>query len=337
MRARGPRLSWCRSLAGLVVGALGSAVAGAQAWLPPQGEAWLSLGYGNEFVSKHYFGVIHPGEIDAGHIRGQSLGVQLGYGLTNRLELSLGIPFVVTKYYCTSPPDSPLCSPHSSIDRGGYHGTFQDYRINLGYQLITGEISVAPFATAVIPSHSYQFFAHAAPGKDLHQYLLGFGAGARLDRILPGSYFQASYDYAFVERVLGINLNRSDFGVELGYFLSFLDPSLGIRFLGTGYYTHGGLAIRAPPDLLSLPGGADLFLHHDQIGKSRSVNVGGGLSYQLSGSTEVFASYLRSVYGRDGLKIDHGISFGATWNFSPKQIIRRYFPPNASSSSAESR
>ena len=47
-------------------------------------------------------------------------------------------------------------------------------------------------------------------------------------------------------RCLGINLNRSDFGIELGYFLSFLTPSLGIRFLGTGFYTHGGVALSRP-------------------------------------------------------------------------------------------
>jgi hypothetical protein len=328
-------------LIGLTAALLSPAMARAQAWLPPKGEAWLSLGYGNTFATKHYFGVVHPGEIDAGHMRGQAIGLQMGYGVTDRFELSVGIPFVSNKYYCTD-PSSPFCTPHPSltrpdysIDNGLYHGTFQDYRINVGYQLFTGEIAVAPFATAVIPSHDYVYFAHSAPGKGLHQYLLGFNAGASLDRILPGSYVQASYDYAFVEHVLGINLNRSDFGIELGYFLSFLSPSLGIRFLGTGYYTHGGLAFVAPPDLLQRPNGLELFYHHDQIGKARAVNLGGGLSYLLTGSTEIYATYLRSVYGRDGVKIDQGISFGVTWNFSPLQIIRQYFPPKSESLAAE--
>jgi hypothetical protein len=320
MRARGHRLSWNWLLAALTVGVLGSATAGAQEWLPPASEAWLSFGYGNLFTSKHYLGVIDPGEIDVGHIRGQGIALQLGYGLTDRFALSLGIPFVDNKYYCTS---AGPCTPHplSNADDGHYHGTFQDYRINVSYQLFKGEVSVAPFATAVIPSHSYVYFAHAAAGKRLHQYLLGATAGASLDRILPGTYFVATYDYAFVEPVQGINLNRSDFGIEFGYFLSFLTPALGIRFLGTGYYTHGGLPTHDPR---SLP--PELFRYHDQIGKSRAVQLGGGLSYQLTGSTEVFASYLRSVYGRDGLKVDHGISFGVTWNFSPQQLVRRYFP-----------
>src|SRR5262249_48887484 len=46
---------------------------------------------------------------------------------------------------------------------------------------------LTPFFTAVIPSHDYVYLAHAAAGRDLHQYLLGFNLGGRLDRLLPGS------------------------------------------------------------------------------------------------------------------------------------------------------
>ena len=51
----------------------------------------------------------------------------------------------------------------------------------------------------------------------------------------------------------------------------------------------------------------------------------------LSGSTELFASYIRSVYGRDGHKIDNGFSFGVSWSFSPAQLARRYFPTRETS------
>jgi len=328
MRSRGHRAPLRWLFAVLTVGLLGSATGGAQEWLPPAGEAWLSFGYGNVFNTKHYFGVIDPGETDVGHVRGQGFALQLGYGLTDRLAVSVGIPFVDNKYYCT--PKGP-CTPHpfSNVDNGFYHGTFQDYRVGVDYQLLTGPVSIAPFAAALIPSHDYVYFAHAAPGKDLNQFLLGFTTAASLDRFVPGTYFVGSYNYAFVEKVLGINLNRSDFSLELGYFLSFLTPGLGIRFLGTGYYTHGGVPVHDPFTLLGMPNGEELFLHHDQIGKTRSVQLGGGFSYQLTGSTALYASYLRSVYGRDILKADHGISFGATWNFSPAQIFRRVFPPKA--------
>jgi len=333
MRGNRPSLRWL--LAGLAAGLLGSEVGRAQEWLPPAGEAWLSFGYGNVFNSKHYLGVTGPGEIDAGHVRAQGFALQAGYGVTDRLALSVGIPFMDNRYYCTSETAPGACSPHpfSNIDDGTYHGTFQDFRIGADYQLLSGPFSLAPFTAAIIPSHSYVQFAHAAPGRDLHQYLVGFSAAASLDRLFPGTYAVGSYDYAFVEQVLGINLNRSDFSIELGYLITPLTPGLAIRFLGTGYYTHGGLAFQSPFDLLEMPNGGALFLHHDQIGKQRSVQLGGGLSYQLTGSTAVYASYLRSVYGRDILKADHGISFGVTWSFSPAQLIRRSFSPKPSPTS----
>jgi hypothetical protein len=47
----------------------------------------------------------------------------------------------------------------------------------------------------------------------------------------------------------------------------------------------------------------------------------------MIGDVDVFATYLRTVLGHGGIKIDHGISFGLSWGFSPKQVIRRMFAP----------
>jgi hypothetical protein len=93
-----------------------------------------------------------------------------------------------------------------------------------------------------------------------------------------------------------------------------------VRLLGSGYYTHGGLVFHTPFDLPP-----SLLPYHDQIGHSSQINVGGGLSYALTGSTEVYAVYAQSVYGRDGHKIDNGLNFGVTYNFSPSQLVRRWF------------
>lgn len=321
-----------RILAAVAVGLLSTATAGAQAWLPPKGEAWLSLGYGNVFHTKHYLGVADPDgttEFDAGHTRGHNVGLQVGYGITDRLALSVGIPFVTSKYMGDRPHRRN--GVIITADDGRYHGTFQDYRINLGYQLFNGAVAVAPFATAIIPSHSYTYLSHAAPGAALNEYWLGVSAGSRLDRILTGSYLEVTYAYAFVEQVenIDLNLDRSHMGMELGYFLT---PSLAMRLLATGHYTHGGLVFRTPANLPP-----ELFAHHDQIGKTSSVKLGGGLGYALTGSTEVYASYIRSVYGRGGHKIDHGLSFGVTRSFSPEQILRKVFPPKSTSTATEGR
>jgi len=309
-------------LAGMTFAFLTASTAGAQAWLSPKGEAWLTLGYGNMFATRHYLGSPDPdgtNSIDRGHMRSQSIGLQVGYGITDRLTASVGIPFVDSKYYGAFPhTQNGVRVPQ---DDGNYHGFLQDYSIHLGYQLSTESIAVAPFVTAVIPSHSYPTLTHASPGKGLNEYWVGTSAGSRLDRILPGSYVEMTYAYVFVDKVEGldINLDRSNLAAELGYFVT---PSLCARLLATGHYTHGGLVFRTSANLPP-----DLYVHHDQIGKTSAVNLGGGLSYTLTGSTEVYVSYIRTVYGRAGHKIDDALSFGVGWSFSPEQILRRAFPP----------
>jgi hypothetical protein len=307
-----------------VLATCSAAPARAQAWLPPKGEAWLSLGYGNSFSTKHYLGLADPDgtvENDAGHTRMQTVGLQLGYGITDRLAMSVGLPFVTGKYMGTKP--HIVNGAIVQDDDGGYHGTFQDYQIRLAYRLFNGGVAVSPFAAGIIPSHSYPDLSHAAPGRGLRELQLGLSGGAILDRILPGSYVQATYAYAIVERVeaVDVSLNRSDFAVEVGYYLT---PSLAARALTDGYYTHGGLVFRTPANLPP-----ELYQYHDQIGKVSAVHVGGGLSYALTGSTEVSATYRLSVYGRGGHKLDHGLSLGATWSFSPEQIVRRMLPPKS--------
>ncbi len=315
-----------RSALVLISGAIAALTAApirGQAWLPPKGEATFTLGYGDVFVNKHYLGgADNPGdsvESDYGHIRSKSFGFGLTYGVTDRLTASVAIPYIVTKYYGTS---SQNFFPHTiAIDDGNYHGTFQDYRADLSYQALNGPIAVAPFVAAIIPSHRYITFAHATPGIGLHEYLLGSSFGARLDRLLPGSYAELTYSYAFVERLMGIHHDRSDAFLEVGYFVT---PSLSVRGIGAGHYTHGGVAFESPQTT-----SPELFPIHDQIDHDSGINAGGGLSYTLTGATTVYASYLTQVQGRGGHRIKDSFSFGVGYSFSPGQLVRRAFPPKS--------
>jgi hypothetical protein len=304
-----------------ILAAWSAAPARAQAWLPPKGEASFSLGYGNVFVNKHYLGTsAGPGdnvESDFGHIRSQSVEIGLGYGLTDRLAASVAIPYILTKYYGT--PGQNFFPHTISVDDGQYHGIFQDFKINLSYQALQGRVAVAPFVSAVIPSHSYTYFAHSAAGKGLREYLVGTSFGARLDQLLAGSYVELTYSYAFVERVLGVHHDRSNGFLEVGYYVT---PSLSLRGIGTAVYTHGGLVLREA-DVLPPP---EVFLHHDQIDHESGISLGGGVSYVLTGSTELYVAYLTQVQGRGGHKIKDSLSFGMSYSFSPAQLLRRYLP-----------
>ncbi len=222
----------------------------------------------------------------------------------------------------------PKLFPHDiSIDDGQYHSALQDFTVHIGYQALNGPVAISPFAAAVIPSHSYTTFAHTAVGKHLHEYLLGFSIGGRLDRLVPGSYVEATYSYAFVERLMGIHHDRSNVFLELGYFVT---PSLSLRGIATGLYTHGGFAFKSPQETP-----LDLFPIHDRIGHDEGLDVGAGISYLLTGSTEVYASYLKQVEGRGGHKIANALSFGVSWSFSPQQLGRRLFASRSSGSAGE--
>ncbi len=196
-----------------------------------------------------------------GPTRSQTLGIVVGYGITDRFALNVSIPFVTSIYHGGNPHRRHRTASSWTPDDGQYHGTFQDFRINLGYQALSGTVSIAPFATVVIPSNDYPTLSHAAPGKGLNQLLVGFAAGASLDRIVPRTFAEVYYDYAFVEEVIGINTNRSDFGFQAGYFIT---PSLGVRFIAAGYYTHGGIPYNSPASSCR----PSSTLHHDQIAKS---------------------------------------------------------------------
>jgi hypothetical protein len=329
----------------------------AQAWLPPQGEAFFSLGYGNTFITKHYtyqaphddIGVPFQAgdniEDDRGHIRSQTVAAQVGYAFTDRFTLQFGVPYTEAKWYTRSTDcGTSMCTtygrPHElpdkrTLDDGQYHGTLADFRIDALYQVIQGQTALTPFVSAVIPSHGYQYFAHSAVGRGLHEYVLGLNFGSSLERIVPGLYVQAMYSYAFVEEVFvpvetigNVHHDRSNGALEIGYFIT---PSIGVRFLSGGFYTHGGLVFRAQADFdCGTDGcnGADpIYLHHDQIEHASAIFLGGGLSYALTGSVDVYANYIRTVQGRGGHKIDDGISVGFSWGFSPKQVVRSMFGP----------
>src|SRR5262245_3941956 len=280
----------------------------AQAWLPAKGEGSVSVLFQNVAMKYHYF-ITEP--VDRGHIRSDALLLDVTYGFTDRLALSVGIPYVAAKYNGAFP--HPLASDltiPNSIDNGQYHSTFQDFRFDVRYNVTKQGIVLTPYAGTIVPSHSYTYFAHAAPGRDLNEIQVGVLAAKLLDAVLPGLFVQGRYGYGFTERVLDISHNRSVMDLEVGYFVT---PRLRVLGVSTGQITHGGVDIgwtfRAdnPPIV---------FVHHDQIDRLNFFNVGGGAAYALTDSIDLFGSMIHTVAQRNGHAIDRGLSIGLSWSFS---------------------
>src|SRR4029453_14450549 len=139
----------------------------------------------------------------------------------------------------------------------------------------------------------YQFYGHAAFGEQLNELQVGTFIAKLFTRGVPGMFVSSRVAYGFVEKVQDISHNRSMGDLEVGYFIS---PALRAFGMATGQYTHGGVDFP-----LSGPSGLALQYQpvHDIIQKVHYLNAGGGFSYSISDSVDMFASFSRLVVGRN--------------------------------------
>lgn len=290
----------------------------AQAWLAPEGEASFGMAYQNIYTRDHLF---QEGQLaDNGRIRMNMIVFGLTYSFTDRLAASASVPYVVARY------DGKR--PHvANVDNGEYHSTFTDLRVDLRYNLWREPAVITPFVSAIIPTHDYPTFAHAAPSSGLEQYVVGVAAGRRLDPVLDAGFAQLRYGYTFAEEVLGVSHDRSNVDLEVGYFLT---PSLGISAICSFQKTHGGieLPLTGTPENDAFKN-TPYYVHHDQLAQSNFVNVGGIVSYALTGTVDVFVAYQSMVWGENVHAIQPGLGFGLSWGFSPKRVIRSFVRKSA--------
>jgi hypothetical protein len=271
----------------------------AQAWLPTKGELDTTLGYVNILNQKHY--LPSGKELDVGSTRSETETLKVLYGITDRLTLSGGIPFVTAWYHGDH--------PHPGfIDNGDKHGSLTDLRLGLHYQVSEGPIAFAPYIQYSFPVKDYETFGHSATGRGLDELWLGFYAGRNLDRWLPRAYVQLRYNYAFVEKVVGIKHDRSNAEMELGYRLTPRWTARGVILFQDSY---GGIDVPIPPT-------DPLYPHHDQLAAEDSVSLGGGASWAPSLHNTFHLFYLQSIRGTNGHKVDQNLSLGWTWSYIPQ-------------------
>jgi hypothetical protein len=250
------------AVASVALVALGSAPVCAQAFLPGQGGASVSVLYQNTLVDRHVLS--DASRLDAGQIRADGVLVDFTYGLTDHAAISMNVPFLAAKYTGSRP------HPGSSLDDGQYHSALQDFRFDVRYKLGTGSVAITPFVGAILPSHDYQYYGHGAVGRDVKELQVGISAARVLDPLIPGAFVQARYAYGFAEKILEVSHNRSILDVEVGYFIN---PRVRGFAIATGQVTHGGIELthQFPLDLTPAE-----FLHHDQISRVNLFDAGGG-------------------------------------------------------------
>lgn len=266
----------------------------AQAWLPERGSWALNLDYADSLSKKHY--LPDGDEVDVGHTRAQTIALTASYAVSDRMNLIASIPWVQTRYTGDRPhPDE--------VDDGQAHSTVTDLYLAAHFQLILDPVAIAPYVAALVPTQDYATLGHAAPGRGLNEYWVGSFAGKSLHPWIPRTYVQVRYNYAFVEKVAGISHDRSNADLEAGYFLN---ERVSVRALLSWQTTHGGIDV-------PIPQSNPLYPYHDQLGAEGHLNVGGGASWALNDRLGIYCSYMQSIRGENGHKLDRGLSLGVSF------------------------
>jgi len=279
----------------------------AQAFTPPQGVGSYTFAW--QYVDNTGHRLTDGFLREAGQSVTTSLLNEIEYGVTDRLAVTAGIPFVFAKYSGALPPPSGLPVDECQC----WHSSFQDFGFAVRYRFGDDFWAVTPTVRYDLPSHGYPYQGEAVVGKRLNELLVGLSVGRRLVSILPKTSVQASYTYAIVEQPLpDIPLNRSNAFFDIGYPLT---RSLYIRGNASWQRTHGGLqAGSVTGDPFPLPGELNTperQAQRDRLIRSNYWHAGGGMSYSFR-SFDLFASFEKYVWGRD---THNGAAYtvGSTW------------------------
>jgi hypothetical protein len=352
MNARGRRLAPALILAAAALAGPPDVVA--QAWLPPQGEASLTLGY--QYYRSTDVILVSGVRFYDGLIQQHAGLGYLTYGITDRLAVSVGLPpYFLSSYQGPDPHTWPVMDGDTiardpsgralfhppTIDDGSYHGSFQDFAGQLSYMALRGPWVVTPFVGFQVPSHGYDYHAQTAVGRRLWELRIGASVGGHLDSILPNAYVQGRYAFAYRQAMLDLRFNYSFVDLEVGYFVT---PSLSLRILGSGQIAHDGLRQlpfdEGQPDIYTLSQwvyissegeqalgqpALPVALHHDQLGYSTSYNLGAGASFAVTPSLDVSAQVFKAVHARGMRPTELAVSVWTTVTF-PKLFGKKEHP-----------
>jgi hypothetical protein len=189
----------CAFFSALLVCLLGAlAKLEAQAWLPPKGDGSVSFGLQTIWFDGHFDSAGHRLQ-GAGKSRATNLLLGFSYSFTDRFTAEVTLPYVVTRY-TGNPADltfgNPLFVP-AVLDDGSSHSAFQDFHIDLHYNVLRDSrrralrnLAITPYFSFIIPSHAYEFHGESAFGRDLREYALGVSVGRLLSPLLRKGYVQ---------------------------------------------------------------------------------------------------------------------------------------------------
>ncbi len=282
------------ALAAAALVAFASAAAG-QAWVPQAGVGSVT------FLLQH---TDHTGHFlaDGSMLRGyDSVGkgafLELDYAITDRCSITATGAYIGAKYLGPEPSFFGLELDECHCWNTGW----QDGAVTARYNILNGAFAITPSISYGAPLANYTYQGEAVIGRNLDELRLAIDAGVRLDAISEKLSVSGQYAYAFVEKVIDLDLDRSNLLVSVAY-------QFHPRFSGSlDFYwqrTHGGL--RSDQFVTD-----EQWAEYDRLVKDNSFHVGVTLAYSFTG-LDVYASYVDFVDGtdtHDGRAISVGVGF----------------------------
>ena len=287
----------------LLAVALAPAAASAQAWLPDKGSFNATFLISDILNEQHW--TANGGTVGGTRVESQTYALLGTYGLTDRWMVSAALPFVNTHY---SGPPSHGGAPGFDVDDGDEHGSFTDLRVGVHFQALEQPFALAPFVAYVTPISDYYYRGHAAQGRNVEEFLIGFSAGKSLDPWLRRTYAQMRYSYAFVEKVLDQVHDRDNLNLEIGTFIT---ERWNVSAYGAFQWTHGGLDAPIPPS-------SPYFLDHDSLIESEYINAGLGTGFAVTPDMTVFMMYMHGFEGRNDHRLNRGLTLGFSYGYRPR-------------------
>jgi len=285
----------------------------AQAWLNASGQGTVSLLYQYGFDRYH---AMSQGEaVDRGHTTLQAVMLDLDYSLTDRLAVRIALPFIEGKYDGTQPHLWVRGQPNTMVelDDGRYHGSLQDFRFDVRYNVSRRKLMITPFFMAYIPSHSYYTLGHGAVGTDQREYRIGVNLGRQLNPWLPKAFVQGRYAFGMVQEVANVAPKRSYAEFQLGYVLT-----RRVSIQGSTVWTHSHNGIDFINGLFPNNLSEEQYLNHDRISRINLLDVGASASYGITRKTNLFVGWGRSITGTNTHLRDIVLTAGVTTTFTAR-------------------
>ncbi len=252
-----------------------------------------------------------------GEITLRTAYLNLDYGLTDRLALSVGIPYKSNRYKGDFPHDPrTLLNPHGErfLDDGVYHSNWADWGVGLRYLWRTEPFLITPFVGFYHPSHDYPLFTETQAGTGQWRLSFGVNTGGRFPAPAQNLIWNASIAYnrmekTFVAGEVDRHVDHSLLNLELIWLIS---PQWYAHVVYSRKRTHNGL--RFPEDF-NPPFVDELWYKHDQLFQWAGSNGSIGVGFRMNDKYTLTADVGKSLSVDFGHFYDRVYTLGVSRNF----------------------